>query len=209
MRTKIAVTLLFFLALSPIYGHEIDYEGSKGTKFEFDLPDGMALVAKGDLLSITSKDGQLWIGVREGQGEDSLLELTKNVVKKIDKALTDTKLAEAVEGELHGMPAILIEGTGKDNDKPVKILLVVFEVDDDHRASMLFVGAPKVTKTYKQTIKEMINSILPTFEDLLLAEGKAEITPKDGKKLASKIPAKAPKDGAKLASKNVRKAQKD
>ncbi|MCH6554082.1 MAG: hypothetical protein IH793_07995 [Acidobacteria bacterium] len=65
------------------------------------------------------------------------------------------KLKEAIEGELNGMAVMMSEGTGKDNDKEVRVLLVAFEVDDDHRAAMVFVGAAAVTKTYKQAIKDM------------------------------------------------------
>lgn len=124
------------------------------------LPDGWKIEGDGELLSAESPDGKiaaLFIGVPKAGFEAAIGQLETMVS---EAGIKDASIGEPAEGELNGMPAIMVEGKGTFEGKAVE-MGVVLALPLTGENALIMLGLSEKGAAQAKVLEKMLTSIKP------------------------------------------------
>ena len=126
------------------------------------LPDGWQIEGDGDLLSAESPDDKivaLFIGVPKAQFEAVLGQLETMIS---EAGIKNSEIGEPAEGELNGMPALMVEGKGTFEGKPVEMgIVLAMPLTGENALIMLGLSEKGAADAQAKVLEKMLNSIKP------------------------------------------------
>ena len=181
MKNCVAIVLLAVGVgwLSQAQAHTFIYNLKDGTPmFQVQIPDGWRLDLDFDpplegadvpppprVVEAIPKDGaKLWLGMwvlSEINNIDEAREFFESLEQYV---LSDVVIDNSSESGLNGMPARKFSGTARKNKEPVEWVIVLFQVNPQAIAAILYIGVPEARQQRKKELSGIVDSIQPVVD---------------------------------------------
>ncbi len=138
----------------------ITYMPDGNSIFSIMLTDEWEITLDGEKMTGISQDGLVWFTMGYLENYNNLEEAVSYASEKLSSRLTDLKLISASKTEINDMPAIVFEGTGKEEGKDVIYLAALFKTYENKIGGIAFVGDPIAKQLHNQDVVEMLDSLI-------------------------------------------------
>jgi len=158
----VMISMVLFPAFSFAFDeaiYKITYMPDGNNIFSVMIADEWEIDLDGKKVTGISQDGLVWFTLGYLEGYSDLEEAISYASEKLENRLTDLKLDSASKTEINHMPAIVFEGTGKEEGKDIIYLAVLFKTFDNKICGMAFVGDPIAKQLHNQDVVKILNSL--------------------------------------------------
>jgi hypothetical protein len=155
--TAITLTLLVFVAAPA----RADLKTHKSAQVQFWVPDDWKLEGEeANQLTVTDPKGQvgLLFFIKDGKDIKAALAALDEVIAKI---ATDVKVTNQQKTTLNGMEAVIVDGTGKAEGKPIELSVLVVKTPAKKYLAVFGVIEPAVKKKHEANLVKILGSLKP------------------------------------------------
>jgi hypothetical protein len=163
MQTRRIVAVLAVLALLavPSFAERFYYPSEDYALFSVDILNSWSVEVEDQVLHASPPDGSVYLGfwALDASDIDAASDAVEGIVGSMVRGF---EVTEEGEGDLNGMPAYHIGGTGHDEDGgPINASVALFSPDGETFCIVIYFGSPEDQGRHESALSRIIASIRP------------------------------------------------